>query len=124
MSALEKENKVLNALSLDIQYRIFADTFCRDDDPLAWDLLQLDFLYHQRSYRLPGFMVERLASNGRTKTWDGDRKTMVVPFRHTLEWQGPEPKLTPAPSLVYYAVAHGEAASGYIARPRIERVEA
>ena len=71
-------------------------------------------------------MTARLASNGsaRLKTWDGDRKTMVVPFRHTLEWQGPEPKLIPAPSPVYYAVAHGEAASGYIARPRIERVEA
>jgi radical SAM superfamily enzyme YgiQ (UPF0313 family) len=126
MDALERENKVLNALSLDIQYRIFADTFCRDDDPLAWDLLQLDYLVHQRSYRLPGFMTERLATNGssRLKTWDGDRKSMVVPFRHTLEWQGPEPKLTPSPNPVYYAVAHSEAASGYIARPRIERVEA
>ncbi len=126
MTALEKENRVLNALSLDHQYRIFAETFKLDADPLAWDLLQLDYLYHQRSYRLPGFMTARLASNGsnRLKTWDVDRKTMVVPFRHTLEWQGPEPKLTPAPSPVYYAVAHGETASGYISRPRIERVEA
>lgn len=126
MAALEKENRVLNALSLDHQYRIFAETFCLESDPLAWDLLQLDFLYHQRSFRLPGFMTARLASNGsaRPKTWDGDRKTIVVPFRHTLEWQGLEPKLTPAPSPVYYAVAHAEAGSGYISRPRIERVEA
>lgn len=126
MAALEKGNRVLNALSLDHQYRIFAETFCLETDPLTWDLLQLDFLYHQRSFRLPGFMTARLASNGssRTKTWDGDRKTMVVPFRHTLEWQGPDPKLTPSPSPVYYAVAHPEAANGYISRPRIERVEA
>ncbi len=125
-AALERENRVMNGLSLDHQYRIFSETFQLDADPLAWDLLQLDYLYHQRSYRLPGFMTERLASRGsaRTKTWNVDRKTMVVPFHHTLEWQGPEPKLTPAPSPVYYAVAHGEAASGYIARPRIERVEA
>ena len=126
MTALERENRVLNALSLDHQYRIFAETFTLDADPLAWDLLQLDYLYHQRSYRLPEFMRARLASNGssRHKTWDGDRKTMVVPFHHTLDWQGPTPKLTPSPSPVYYAVAHGEAASGYMARPRIERVEA
>ena len=126
MTALEQENRVLNALSLDHQYRIFAETFALDADPLAWDLLQLDYLYHQRSYRLPEFMRARLASNGssRHKTWDGDRKTMVVPFHHTLDWQGPTPKLTPSPSPVYYAVAHGEAASGYMARPRIERVEA
>ena len=126
MTALEQENRVLNALSLDHQYRIFAETFTLDADPLAWDLLQLDYLYHQRSYRLPEFMRARLASNGssRHKTWDGDRKTMVVPFHHTLDWQGPTPKLTPSPSPVYYAVAHGEAASGYMARPRIERVEA
>ncbi|MCZ6512485.1 MAG: radical SAM protein [Nitrospinae bacterium] len=125
MTALEQENRVLNALSLDHQYRIFAETFTLDADPLAWDLLQLDYLYHQRSYRLPEFMRARLASNGssRHKTWDGDRKTMVVPFHHTLDWQGPTPKLTPSPSPVYYAVAHGEAASGYMARPRIERVE-
>ena len=125
-TALERENRVLNALSLDHQYRIFAETFTLDADPLAWDLLQLDYLYHQRSYRLPEFIRARLASNGssRHKTWDGDRKTMVVPFHHTLEWQGPEPKFTPAPSPVYYAVAHTEAASGYMARPRIERVDA
>jgi hypothetical protein len=126
MTALEKENRVLNALSLDHQYRIFAETFKLDADPLAWDLLQLDYLVHQRSYRLPGFMTARLASNGsaRPKTWDGDRKSMVVPFRHTVEWQGPEPKLTPASSPVYYAVAHTEADTGYMCRPRIERVEA
>ncbi len=125
MDALEQENRVLNALSLDHQYRIFAETFNLAADPLAWDLLQLDYLYHQRSYRLPEFMRARLASNGssRHKTWDGDRKTMVVPFHHTLDWQGPAPKLTPSPSPVYYAVAHGEAASGYMARPRIERVD-
>jgi len=126
ISALEKGNRVLNALSLDHQYRIFAETFKLDADPLAWDLLQLDYLYHQRSYRLPGFMTARLASNGssRPKTWDVDRKTMVVPFRHTLEWQGPEPKLIPAPSPVYYAVAHAEVDTSYMSRPRIERVEA
>lgn len=126
ITALEKENRILNALSLDHQYRIFTETFQIDTNPLAWDLLQLDYLYHQRSYRLPGFMTARLASNGsaRIKTWDGDRKTMVVPFRHTLEWQGLEPRLTPAPFPVYYAVAHSEAASGYMSRPRIERVEA
>ena len=126
MTALEKGNRVLNALSLDHQYRIFAETFKLDANPLAWDLLQLDYLYHQRSYRLPGFMTARLASNGssRPKTWDVDRKTMVVPFRHTLEWQGPEPKLIPAPSPVYYAVAHAEVDTSYMSRPRIERVEA
>ncbi len=126
ISALEKGNRVLNALSLDHQYRIFAETFKLDADPLAWDLLQLDYLYHQRSYRLPGFMTARLASNGssRPKTWDVDRKTMVVPFRHTLEWQGPEPNLIPAPSPVYYAVAHAEVDTSYMSRPRIERVEA
>ena len=125
MTALERENRVLNALSLDHQYRIFAETFNLDADPLAWDLLQLDYLVHQHSYRLPEFMRARLASNGssRHKTWDGDRKTMVVPFRHTLEWLGPEPKLTPAPSPVYYAVAHDEAETGYMSRPWIERVE-
>ncbi len=124
MAAFEREDIVLKGLSLDHQYRIFAETFNSDADPLAWDLLQLDYLIHQRSYRLPEFMRKRLASNGssRVKTWDGDRKTMVVPFRHTLEWQGREPKLTPAPSPVYYAVAHPETGSGYISRPRIERV--
>ena len=126
MAALEKENRVLNALSLDHQYRIFAETFPLDSDPLAWDLLQLDYLYHQRSFRLPEFMRARLASNGSSspRTWDGDRKSMVVPFRHTLEWQGSSPKLTPSPAPVYYAVAHPDTASGYISRPRIERVEA
>ncbi len=125
MAALEKENRVLNALSLDHQYRIFAETFNLDADPMAWDLLQFDYLYHQRTYRLPEFMKARWASNGspRLKTWDRDRKTMVTPFHHTLEWQGPELRLTPSPSPVYYAIAHGESASGYIARPRIERVE-
>jgi radical SAM superfamily enzyme YgiQ (UPF0313 family) len=97
MAALEKENRVLNALSLDHQYRIFAETFDLAADLLAWDLLQLDFLYHQRSFRLPGFMTARLASNGRTKTWDGDRKTMVVPFLRRSPRRGGVRLHLPAP---------------------------
>lgn len=124
MVALEKENKVLNALSLDAQYRIFAETFALADDPMGWDLLQFDYLVHQRTFRLPEFMRARLAANGpgRVKTWDGDRKTMVVPFRHLLDWQGPAPRLTPSSEPVYYAVAHPDNGSGYMSRPRIERV--
>ena len=128
MAALEKENRVLNALSLDHQYRIFAETFCLESDPLAWDLLQLDFLYHQRSFRLPGFMNARLPSNGRPKTWDGDRKTMVVPFRHTLEWRvlsrnsplRPPLSITPWPTLIpVLATFPGPGLSGSTSDPKI-----
>ncbi len=125
MAALEQEDRVLKALSLDHQYRIFAETFNLAEDPLGWDLLQLDYLYHQRTFRLPDFMRTRLAAkgSGRLKTWDGDRKTMVVPFRHTFNWAGPELKPAPSPRPVYYAIAHKDADSGYMSRPRMERVE-
>jgi len=109
-----------NGLALDTQYRAFLQTFDIASDPLALDLLKLDYLYHQRVYRVPEFL--QLRKTGRARTWSGDRKTPVIPFDHLLELEGFSVHLSPAPSPTFYAIAHPDSKGGYFTRPKIERV--
>jgi len=109
-----------DSLSLDTQYRVFLQTFAIDSDPMALDLLKLDYLYHQRVYRVPEFLQSR--KTGRARTWSGDRKTPVIPFDHLLELDGFGVHLSPTPSPAFYAIAHPEMKGGYFTRPKIERV--
>lgn len=109
-----------DGLSLDTQYRVFLQTFEIASDPMALDLLKLDYLYHQRVYRVPEFLQSR--KTGRVRTWSGDRKTPVIPFDHLLELEGFSVHLSPTPSPTFYAIAHPEMKGGYFTRPKIERV--
>lgn len=113
------ENQSHSALSLDNQYQLFADAFSLKEECLALDLLKLDYLYHQKVYRLPFFMQQ----NGKTfKTWQGDRRTPLIPFQHDIQITGTQACLTPTPETAYYAVVHPEDQNSYITRPLIERV--
>ncbi|MFQ5481506.1 MAG: DUF4080 domain-containing protein [Nitrospinaceae bacterium] len=113
-----------NALSLEGQYQVFSETFKVEEEPLAMDLLKLDYLYNQRNYRLPDFMRQQGWSDSAAKlgAWEGDRKTPIVAFRHEIQGQGSQIVLTPAPTVRYYAIAHAAGSSGYLRRPRVHAV--
>ena len=116
---MESESLFNQAHSLDSQYRIFLDVFSLDTDPAALDLLRLDYLYAQRVYRLPRFLQ---IPGSRQKTWSGDRKTPLVPFRHRIRVSGGEAEVIPASSPQYCAVVHPESSSGYLCPPALEWV--
>ncbi len=122
---MEKQNLLNAPLSLEDQYRVFYDAFGVQSDPLAMDVLKLDYLYSQRVYHLPKFLRNG-AENGKhenLKTWRGDRRTPVIPFSHEIRLTGGGAHLTPSPTLLYYAIAHPKENSGYLNRPRIEAVK-
>ena len=78
---MESNNFFNQPNSLNIQYKIIHDTFSLENDPVALDILRLDYLYAQRIYHLPRFLE---IDGMRQKTWAGDRKTPLVPFLHTI----------------------------------------
>ena len=96
--------------------------FQTETSSLAMDLLKLDYLYSQRVYHLPKFLRIKKAdgSPDGTKTWRGDGRTPLIPFKHKVELSAGEAQLTPSPTLLFYAVAHPTEKSGYIQRPTIE----
>jgi anaerobic magnesium-protoporphyrin IX monomethyl ester cyclase len=109
---------LMNPVSLDEYYRIFQDTFYPAPTPMEQDLLKLDYLYAQRSFRLP----EILSSKSPGKTWKKDRKTPVIPFKHEIEICGSKAILKVAANTVYYAIAHAQNGDGYFRRPTVNAV--
>jgi anaerobic magnesium-protoporphyrin IX monomethyl ester cyclase len=109
---------LMNPVSLDEHYRIFRDTFYPVPTALEQDLLKLDYLYAQRSFRLP----EILAAKSPGKTWKKDRKTPVIPFDHEIEISGSQAILKVAANPVYYAIAHSQNGDGYFHRPTVNAV--
>lgn len=122
---MEDKRQIQSALSLDDQYRIFSGVFSIEEDPEGLDRLKLDYLYHQRVYRLPRFMQNRPSEEAGKpfKAWPGDKKTPLIPFLHEIRVDGSRVCLTPVSSPVYYAVVHPEGRAGYMARPRIVAAE-
>ncbi|MZH03073.1 MAG: B12-binding domain-containing radical SAM protein, partial [Nitrospinae bacterium] len=100
---------LMNPVSLDEYYRIFQDTFYPVPTPMEQDLLKLDYLYAQRSFRLP----EYLSPKSHGKTWKKDRKTPVIPFNHEIEICGSRAILKVAANTVYYAISHSQNGDGY-----------
>jgi len=118
-----RERQLFNAgQSLEDRYKIFHDVFNVSSSALAMDLLRLDYLYSQRVFHLPHFLRVKKADGKPegTKTWRGDRRTPLVPFRHKINLSGNEARLIPSPTLLYYAIAHPSEKSGYMGRPTIE----
>jgi anaerobic magnesium-protoporphyrin IX monomethyl ester cyclase len=111
---------LMNPVSLDEYYRIFQDTFYPTPTPMEKDLLKLDYLYAQRSFRLPGILST--PSNPPTKTWKKDRKTPVIPFDHEIEISGSQAILKTTPNPVYYAIAHSQNGDGYFRRPTVNAI--
>ena len=109
---------LMNPVSLDEYYRIFQDTFYPAPTSMEQDLLKLDYLYAQRSFRLP----QILASKSPGKTWKKDRKTPVIPFNHEIEICGSQANLKVAANTVYYAIAHAQNGDGYFRRPTVNTV--
>ena len=109
---------LMNPVSLDEHYRIFRDTFYPVPTALELDLLKLDYLYAQRSFRLP----EILATKSPGKTWKKDRKTPVIPFDHEIEISGSQAILKVAANPVYYAISHSQNGDGYFHRPTVNAV--
>lgn len=111
-------------LSLDSQFQLFSDTFELHLDSFSRDLLKLDFLYHRRQFRLPAFMREglwQLPRFSRT-SWEGDRKTPINAFMHSLEINETETILLPSKQPVFYAIVHSENDSGYFTHPTLHKV--
>ncbi len=109
---------LMNPVSLDEHYRIFRDTFYPVPTPMEQDLLKLDYLYAQRSFRLP----EILSSKSPGKTWKKDRKTPVIPFDHEIEISGSQAILKVATNPVYYAIVHSQNGDGYFRRPTVNAI--
>jgi len=111
---------LMNPVSLDEHYRIFRDTFYLAPTPMEQDLLKLDYLYSQRSFRLPGILSAKSAPP--VKTWKQDRKTPVIPFDHEIEISGSQALLKEAKHPVYYAIAHSQNGDGYFRRPTVNAI--
>jgi len=121
---MENNGLLFQPSSLDKQYKILHDAFSLGDNALDFDLLKLDYLYSQRIFHLPRFLKSPSGDSGkfRQRTWQGDRKSPIIPFHHEIQWQGAEVELIPSPALQHYVIAHPNDESGYIQRPAIIRV--
>lgn len=115
----ESKGLFMNPVSMDAQYQIFQEAFFSTPSNGEKDLLKLDYLYSQRSYRLPGFLSEK--SSG--KTWKQDRQTPIIPFQHEIEISGSQALLKSTEHLVYYAISHSNNGGGYFHRPVLNRIE-
>ncbi len=111
---------LMNPVFLDEHYRIFRDTFYQAPTSMEQDLLKLDYLYAQRSFRLP----EILSPKSPGKTWKKDRKTPVIPFDHEIEISGSQAILQVAANPVYYAIAYSQNEDGYFCRPTVNAISA
>ena len=109
---------LMNPVSLNEYYCIFQNTFYPDPTSMERDLLKLDYLYAQKSFRLP----EILSSKSSCKTWKKDRKTPVIPFNHEIEICGSQAILKVTTNTVYYAIAHDQNGDGYFRRPTVNAV--
>ena len=109
---------LMHPVSLNEYYRIFQNTFYPDPTSMEQDLLKLDYLYAQKSFRLP----EILSSKSSCKTWKKDRKTPVIPFNHEIEICGSQAILKVTTNTVYYAIAHDQNGDGYFRRPTVNAV--
>ncbi|MZG54063.1 MAG: DUF4080 domain-containing protein [Nitrospinae bacterium] len=120
--AHHESNKLfMNPVGLDEQYKIFLDTYFPNPSCSEKDLLKLDYLYSQRTYRLPSFLSEK--SNFPGKTWKEDRKTPIIPFQHKIEISGTQAHLKLMEHPVYYAISHSNNGGGYFHRPVLNRIE-
>ena len=111
---------LMNPVSLDEHYRIFRETFYLAPTPMEQDLLKLDYLYSQRSFRLPGILSAKSAPP--VKTWKQDRKTPVIPFDHEIEISGSQALLKEVKHPVYYAISHSQNGDGYFRRPTLNAI--
>ena len=102
--------------SLDVQYKIIHDTFYLGSNLADLDVLRLDYLYAQRVHRLPRFLKMEGCEQ---KTWEGDRKTPLVPFLHTISISNGDTEVIPVPSPHYCAVVHPQNSAGYLSPPSL-----
>ena len=118
---MEERDLLFQSHSLENQYKILFEVFSLGDKALEFDLLKLDYLVAQRVFHLPRFLINRPGENGklRPKTWQTDRKSLLVPFHHKIKWTGSRVEMTPASDPQHYVIAHPNGDSGYIQRPSL-----
>jgi radical SAM superfamily enzyme YgiQ (UPF0313 family) len=118
---MEANGLLFQPSSLDKQYKILHDVFSLGNTDLEFDLLKLDYLYSQRIFHLPRFLKSRNGESEKLKqkTWQGDRKSPLIPFNHEIEWHGAEVELTPSPAPQHYVIVHPNEDSGYIQQPSV-----
>ncbi|GJL77895.1 MAG: B12-binding domain-containing radical SAM protein [Nitrospinaceae bacterium] len=118
---MDEKNLLFRSHSLDSQYKILHDAFLLGGNDLEFDLLKLDYLYSQRIFHLPRFLKNRLGESGelKQKTWQGDRKSPMIPFHHEIQKTGSGVKMVPSPAPRHYVIAHPNGDSGYIQQPAI-----
>jgi len=118
---MEENNLLFQSHSLEDQYKIFYDAFSLGENSLQFDLLRLDYLYAQRVYHFPRFLMTANAETAKFKidTWQGDRKTPLIPFNHEIHLNLGRVNLTPVAKPNLYAIAHPKGDSGYIQSPSI-----
>jgi len=125
LAYMEERDLLFQSHSLESQYKILFEAFSLGNEVLDFDLLKLDYLFAQRVFHLPHFLINRSGENGklRPKTWQGDRKSLLVPFLHKIEWTGSGVEMTPVSGFHHYVIAHPNGDSGYIQQPAIIRVD-
>jgi len=86
------------------------------------DLVRLDFCYHHRVRRLPGFLSgPRLPEPPEARLRrKGDPSCIVLPFRHRLTLAEGRARLEPVSTPIWYALIYPEDGEGYFFRPRLE----
>jgi len=117
-----EENDLINRNhSLDNQYKIFAEAFNLNNNPVDLDLLRLDFAYSQKAFRFPEFLRRTDGRDNKYKVWSGDKKSPLFPFSHDIDLKGGSAVLKPSDETLYYAFLHPEDKNGYISDPVLVR---
>ena len=118
---METRGQLLMAHSLDHTYQIFSEAFDIENDSLELDLLRLDYVYHQRVFRLPRFLQKHSNMNTKFKSWSGDRKSPLFAFMHEIRFNGNSVNLNPVGKPLYYAFVHPQEKNGYKTQPTVVR---
>ena len=116
----ESKSLFMNPMSLDEQYKVFKEAFFPAITSKNKDLLKLDYLYSQRAYRLPAFLSDKSVYS--RKTWQEDRKTPIISFKHAIKINGSQAHLKSTEHPVYYAISHSNNGDGYFNRPILNRI--
>ncbi len=119
LSYMEERDLINRNHSLDNQYKIFSEAFFLNDNPIALDLLRLDFAYSQRAFRFPEFLRRTDGLDKKYKVWSGDKKSPLFPFSHSIDLKADFAVLKPSDETLYYAFLHPEDKNRYISDPAL-----
>ena len=93
------------------------------------DWLRLDYFFHQRAHRAPECLSDPepgaapAAGNGKAVLGKRlDAHSVLVPFRHRIDWEDGAPRLTSADGTVWHVFVYPDRERGYFFQPDVRAV--